>query len=216
MLGAVLVSAAPALLQAVELRLDTTAISEAIALGNSPVARDRARFHEAYRITLSRPPFDFVEVVTPFRRVVLATEARARAGDHRFGQREALEVLAGAPAQIGVYVEVTFHPLNTYVLVPLYQVSLEFGAGSGRLEARSIDRQPRYGPRVDGGPAPFAPGAVAGGAVPGRSQPMLGATIVAVFDGEVLGSRCDEGCDLVVTENQQELVRGRLTLGRLR
>ena len=62
---------------------------------------------------------DYLEIVTPFRRIVLAAQARAGAGDRRFGQREALEIEAAAPGQIDLYAELTFHPLNTFVLVPV-------------------------------------------------------------------------------------------------
>ena len=43
---------------------------------------------------------DYVDVVTPFRRVVLAAEARLRAGERLFGQREALAVLDSAPEAV--------------------------------------------------------------------------------------------------------------------
>ncbi len=59
---------------------------------------------------------DFVDVVTPFRRVVMAAESRARQGDHRFGQRDALELLPRSTAGTStIRAEFTFHPLNTFV-----------------------------------------------------------------------------------------------------
>ena len=90
--------------------------------------------------TSRRPPLDSVDVVTPFRRVVIAAEIRALAGDRRFGQRDGLAVAARYPRQVSVHAEFTFHPQNTLVLVPRYAVAL-----ADRRAAP--DRAGRYGGR---------------------------------------------------------------------
>ena len=81
--AAALAAIATARTGAVDLRLDPGTITQALSLGQTTIVSDLTRFHQPYRLDVSRPPVDYVEVVTPFRRVVLAAQARARAGDRR-------------------------------------------------------------------------------------------------------------------------------------
>jgi hypothetical protein len=190
--------------------LDARAIADALVIGQSPLDGERARFHAPYRLLVARPPIDYVEVVTPFRRVVLAAETRARMGDRAFGQRQALELLRAAPDQVDLWVELTFHPLNAYVGVPAYEVLL---AGAERaIPPRRIDRVPRYGARVQGAPRPVP--APAAPLPPRGSQPMLGGTVVAGFDGRLIGG--ETAFDAVVVEEGRTLARIRIDLARLR
>jgi hypothetical protein len=200
---------------AVDLRLDPVTISQAVSLGQTAIDADLAKVHQPYRLDVSRPPVDYVEVVTPFRRIVLAAQAKWRAGDRRWGQRQAIELEAAAPRQIDLYVELTFHPLNSMVLVPLYRIRIAPPSG-GLIEPRNASSLPRYGARVDGGPVPFTPTPLPGGAVPGRSQPMLGATIVASFDADALAAACTRRCDVVIEEEGKTRVQVPLTLTNLR
>ncbi len=201
---------ASAVLGAVQMTIDPRGVTEAIVIGQSRSERDRARYHAPYRLVVGRAPLDYLDVVTPFRRVVLAAETRARVGDPSFGQRQGLDTLAPAPAQIDLWLEFSFHPLNTYVGVPAYQVTLVDARGA-RTQVRAIDRRPRYGARVDSMPQPFA---VPGGALPGGSQPMLGGTVIAQFDGRLLAA--SGVYDMVVDEAGKELARVRLDLARFR
>jgi hypothetical protein len=207
--------AATVSLSGVETRLDTTAIGQAVSLGQTSFASDLVRFHQAYRVAVAVPPFDYVEIVTPFRRIVLAAQSRARAGDRRFGQREAQQITADTAGQIEIFGELTFHPLNTYVLVPAYAVRLTSGASDVVLP-RNVDSTPRYGPRVEGSLVPYAAGPLPGGALPGRAQPMQGATVRAVFDAEAIGRRCDRGCSVVFEERSKEPIRIPIALGSVR
>jgi hypothetical protein len=75
---------------------------------------------------------------------------------------------------------------------------------------------PRYGPRVDGGLVPYTPTPLPGGPVPGRSQPMLGATVVASFDGDALVAACTRRCDLLIEEEGKTRVQVPLSLANLR
>ena len=54
------------------------------------------------------------------------------------------------------------------------------------LDPRNQNGMPRYGPRVDGGLVPYTPTPLPAAPVPGRSQPMLGATVVASFEADAL------------------------------
>jgi hypothetical protein len=190
---------AAATLHGVDLRLDTTAIGDAVSLGQTSIPGNLTRFHQAYRVAIGKPPFDYLEIVTPFRRIALAAEALARAGDRSFAQRQALEIDRDAPGHIDVYAELTFHPLNTFVLVPSYQVTLVLPSGE-IVQPRNLSRMARYGARVEGSGVPHTPTPIPGGAVPGRSQPLLGATLMATFDGFALAGRCDRACDVLINE----------------
>ena len=200
---------------AADLDLDPQVISRAISLGQTSVPGDLRRFHEPYRVNVSRAPVDYLEVVTPFRRIVLAAQARFAAGDRRWGQRQAIELEAAAPRQIDLYAELTFHPLNSFVFVPLYRIRIALPSGE-LLSPRNTSSMPRYGPRVDGGYLPFTPTPLPGGPVPGRSQPMLGATIVASFDGDAISAVCSRRCDVVIEEEGKTRVQAPLSLAAMK
>jgi hypothetical protein len=190
---------------------DRRAIEEAIVVGQSRVEATRIRFHEPYRIRVAMPPVDYLEVVTPFRRVVLAAEARARSGGGLFGQREALEALDAFGNTLELIAELTFHPLNTYVGVPEYQITLR-GPGAGPpLEPREIDRLARFGPRLDGSAVSLP---YPGPGLPDGSQPLLGSAVIARFDGRLLNPR--GVYEIAIEEMGKPLARARVDLGGLR
>ncbi len=138
---------------AFQLTLDRRAIEEAIYIGQSRIERERTQFHAPYRVQVTQPPVDWIDVITPFHRVELAAEMNARSGGRIFGQREAMDALREAPNQIDLIIEMSFHPLNTFVAVPSYQVEIVL-PGERRVTPRRIDRYPRFGPRAESaGPA---------------------------------------------------------------
>jgi hypothetical protein len=191
--------------------LDRRAIEEAIVIGQSRFDSERRRFHATYRLAVSRPPVDWVDVITPFHRVALAAEGRARLGDRVFGQREALAALAAAPNLLELLIELTFHPHNTFVGVPAYDVTLRRAEGKP-ITAQYINRYPRFGPRTDtSGPALPDPTAAP---VLGSRQPMIGGTMVVQFPADALDATAQY--DLVLAEGAKELVRTGLNLGKMR
>src|SRR2546430_6495807 len=150
--------------------LDPQALAEAIELGQSRIDDMRSRFHAPYRIEVMQPPVDYIEVVTPFRRIVLDAEAHTHAGERLYGQREALATLGDNPARVDLVVELTFHPQNNFIGVPDFTVIL-VAAGGMPVEPRNISRIPRFGPRLAGVPLPH-PHVTRPPAPPG-SQPVL-------------------------------------------
>src|SRR5512139_2926467 len=62
--------------RAFELTLDTRALDDAIRIGLSRLESDRTTFHQPYRIEVGRAPVDWIDIITPFRRVVLEAETR--------------------------------------------------------------------------------------------------------------------------------------------
>lgn len=197
-------------LHAFEVNLGPALIADAIALGQTTLGADRATFHARYRMAVREPPVDFVEVVTPFRQIVLAAEARLRAGERLLGQRDAMALLGDTPNQLELRLEFTFHPQNTFIGVPFYDVELTSVDTLRAVTPARIERVPRFGPRVDGPSAPSLPG----GAAPGAGQPLVGGTMVVVFTDPALdpaGSYV-----LSVKEGRQTLARTVLALGGLR
>jgi hypothetical protein len=199
-------------LVAFEPALSLRSLSEAIDIGQSRIDDARTRFHVAFHIGVTQPPVDYIEVVTPFRRVALDAEAHAHAGDRLYGQREALAMLGDDPSRVDIVVELTFHPLNTFIGVPDYSVSLLPMPNGERLLPRQIRRIPRFGPRLSG--MPLAYPYTVGSPAPNGSQPLLGGSIIATFDGQTLDPQGTYW--VVVADLNKELARARGDLSRLR
>jgi hypothetical protein len=189
---------------AFDLGLDRRAIDDAIAIGHSRIDSERVRFHRPYRVVVGQAPVDYVDVVTPFRRVEIEAENKARSGNRTLGQREALELLAAAPDQIDFFVELTFHPFNTYIGVPSYGIRLLKAGDATAVEPRSVDVFPRYGPRIEGLPI-TQPGAPA---LPNRTESMSGGTAVAHYDARALDRL--GVYELVVSEAGKDVGRARM------
>jgi hypothetical protein len=196
---------------AIQMTLDRRAIEEAIYIGQSRIEAERTKFHVPYRVQVAAPPVDWIDVITPFHRVELAAEMNARTGGRQFGQRDALETLRAAPDQVDLLLEMTFHPLNTFVAVPSYDVVLT-ATGGVRVQPRRLDRFPRFGPR----PQSTAPALPLPNATPlfGRGEPVVGGTLIAAFDGSLLSPA--GRYDVVVLEGEIELVRVELDFARMR
>lgn len=193
---------------AMQTPLDALAVGDALVLGQRRGERERARFHEPYRVVVDMAPVDYIELVTPFRRVVLEAEARVAVNDRTFGQRQALELLGTGPLTLDVIVEMTFHPLHTFVGVPAYGVRLVPREGLA-VSPRGIDRIPRHGPRIDGAPR-LDPGVIP---LP-TDQPMTGGAMIARFDAQVLNPMGQY--DVVIDEAGKELARAPVNLARTR
>jgi hypothetical protein len=193
-----------------ETTLTTRLLQEALNIGQSRIESVRVRFHQPYRLQIGRPPFDYVDVVTPFRRVVLTAEERTNLGMRGFTTAEAAAALGSAAGVVETRVEMTFHPQNVFIGVPGYDVALEAPSTAARVMPQSVERIPRFGPRIDALPAP------AGGPpnLPGGGQPLTGGTLVATFAIGTLEAAI--AYDVVVSEMGKELARVRVNLGGLR
>jgi hypothetical protein len=195
---------------AVEFRLDRRSIEQAIYIGQGNAA-ERERAQRPYRLAINRPPLDYIDVVTPFRRLVLFAEQRRRIGDRSVGQRQAIELLGEAPGQIDLWAEFTFHPLNAFVGVPNYDIVLTTPAGL-TVTPKALDRIPRFSARTETTPLPY-PRQPGQQLILGTGQPMLSGTVVVSFDDTQLTNAV---YDVVVSEAGKELGRARLALPQLR
>lgn len=194
---------------AVQLGLDRRAVEEAIYIGQSRIESERTRFHAPYRVRVAQPPIDWIDVITPFHRVELAAETNARSGRRMFSQQDASDVLKGAVNQIDLLIEMSFHPLNTFIAVPSYQVQLVLSGGR-RVDPQRVERFPRFGPRPESaGPALPSSSPLFGG-----GQPVLGGTILAALDGSTLDP--NQRIEVVVLDGKTELARTPIDLGKMR
>ena len=201
---------------AIERTLDQRAIEHALYLAHSSIQAEHFRFHADYRFTVAQAPVDFVEVVSPFRRLVLLAETSFRQGRRMFGQREALEAMQPDPDRVEVYVELTLHPLNTLVNLPEYDIQLvPLGRAGAGIQPDTIDRLPRFGPRVDDSSYPFPYPYPVAPRVPTGTEPLLGGTMIARFPGSTVDP---QGVyEVVVKEREKELGRTwRIDLTKLR
>lgn len=198
--------------RAVELALDPQAVLEAIRVSQTGLDRERAALHAPYRLAVNRAPVDYIDVITPFRRVMLAAEQRRQLAERPISQREALELLATSSGIIDLVVDLTFNPLHTFVRVPDYEVRL-LPPGGRPITPRNLDRVPRFGPRVAGTVVPL-PGTPATTTGARTSQPMLGGTVIAAFDGFALDR--NGTYQVMVTENGKDVAQTRLELKTLR
>jgi len=192
---------------AVQIELDRRAVEEAIYIGQSRIESERTRFHAPYRVRTAQPPIDWIDVITPFHRVELAAENNARRGGRTFSQQEAIAVMKDVVNQIDLLIEMSFHPLNTFVAVPLYQVQILLPDGR-RVEPKRIERFPRFGPRAESS-GPALPGPQIGG-----GQTVVGGTILAPMDGSAFDP--NQRLDVVVLDGKAELARVALDLGKMR
>ena len=195
-------------IDAVQKNLDLPAVDEAMLLIRTGTAAELTRFNQPYRVTVAKAPVDYIDVVTPFRRIVLAGSARRALGDRGFGQRQALDILAESGTRLDIYVEMTFHPQNTYIGVPAYDVALS--ADGRRIAALDTTRVSRGTPRIEGPPAVPAPRAAA---VP-LGMTLIGATLIGGFDLDALAPA--GVYDVVVELSGEEVARAPITLGALR
>ena len=205
-------AASAATLAAFQPTLDPTSLSDAILTGQSTSDSVRANFHSPYHLNVGVPPVDDIEVVTPFRRVVLDAESQARAGNRaRYGQRVAIATLGDDPSRVDIVVELTFNPMNNYVGVPDFAVTLVSATGE-LIQSRTIDRLSRFGPKVGGAllPYPYTTGTPQ---VRGK-EPLLGGMLIASFDGKALDAN---GVYVVmVTGREGEPGKARLDFSKLR
>ena len=209
-LAAIIISVAGVTaLAGVQTNVDLLAIDDALTLIRSGSQSELTRFNEPYRVKVEKAPVDYLEVVTPFRRIVLAGAAKTAVGDRSFGQRQAIDLLAEGGERLDIYAEVTLSPFNTFIGVPDYVMALVDQSGR-RLEATAITRLSRWTPRLPGPPAvpPFQMPTTPLG------SPLVGATVIAGFDLKTLVP--DATYDVIVELGKDELVRAGVALGGMR
>jgi len=130
---------------------------------------ERARFHKPYVLAVGNPTVEQIEVVTEFRRVVLFAEEQIRRGDHLFGVRQAEASMRLSHGKVTLIARVRFHPLNTFLSPPPYQIVV----GDPPVPSLDVRRTVIYGFTSSQKPATPAP--------------LTGATVESDFDAAAVG-----------------------------
>ena len=163
--------AASAAALALLLALSPADTERALRIGNGTEA-ERATFHAPYIAAAVAPDVERLEVVTAFRRVVLAQEEHLRRGDHMFSAKQARAEVGSLQGKITIVVQLRFHPLNVLARVPDYEVALDEPPAA----AAAVRRTPLY--------------ANLGAAKkPRAATPLIGGLVEADFDAAAIGQR---------------------------
>jgi len=89
----------------------------------------RARFHESYRVPVNDAAVEHVEVITEFRRLVMASEEQTLRGNWMFARggfdskgRTLRDTLQRWRGQVSIRTRVRFHPQHSYVALPAIDI----------------------------------------------------------------------------------------------
>ena len=131
-------------LGALDVALSQEDIERALAMARGSEA-ERTRFHSRYLFSINDATVTQLEVITEFRRFVITAEERLRQGDWMFAQgtRAAETLLAPRRGQMTIVARLRFNPLNVYVSVPAFEISL----GVQPLDTRTTAQ---YAPPMSG------------------------------------------------------------------
>jgi len=117
-----------------------------IATGTKEV---RARFHAPYILPVSDPIVDRIDVITEFRRFVLASEEQAALGNwmvarggHDAKRRTLKDILEPWRGQVAIRLSVRFHPQHRYSSLPPIDVLV----GEPSFLALDVVRTPQMAP----------------------------------------------------------------------
>jgi hypothetical protein len=130
-------------LSAIERNIGSETIERAIALGGRDAA-ERERTHLRYVVDVSHSLVRSFEVITEYRRVVLAKEHQFQIGNRFYGMREAEEMLKPWRGRVSVVAHVRFSPQNALVSVPQYEMRIEGARDGRRILPFEVRRNPLY------------------------------------------------------------------------
>jgi hypothetical protein len=132
-------------LGALDVSLSQQDIERALAIARSPEA-ERVRFHSRYRFAVNDATVAQVEVITEFRRVVIAGEDRLLKGDWMFtqGTRAAEAAVRPWHEQLAIVAQLRFSPLNTYVTVPVLDIMVGDSLSEGIVVPLAAHTTPQF------------------------------------------------------------------------
>ena len=120
----------PAALAAVTDSLSERDVAQALSIANGSEA-SRALFHAPYRVVADDPIIEQLEIISEFRRFVLAAEDQLKAGNWMMARggfdakgRTLRDLLRPLEGQLSVRARLRFHPQNNYVTVPAFDILL--------------------------------------------------------------------------------------------
>ena len=180
--------------RAIDLDVTPQDVERALAIARAQ-DRERDAFHAPYIKHVNIATVERVEVVSEFRRIVLAAQDRLLKGDRAFAHSVTRAHEANTPwkRRLSIVARLKFHPHNTYVAVPPADIVLR-GAGADVI---GVLRDPILS-------LPSAQ--------PGDHVSILGAVVETVFDAATVGQGTRE---FVVRLEGRELTRVTFDLGAL-
>ena len=203
--------------QAVEANLPMQGVDDAIVFARMAQRGARQAFHDRYVRTVG-DTVSRISIVSEYRRVVLLAEERIRLGDRSYSVRQMTSELEPWRGLVEVIVDLTFHPQNNYVGVPLIDVllvPLDVQSAVMPFTAEATDRIPRFGVFREPLPpdTPWWPFPPVAATVTPRAEPVTGGWVQASFDaGPVASGRFD----VVVKEGATTLGSAAFDFGALR
>ena len=172
-------------------------VAQAYAIANGSEAT-RTLFHAAYRVPTDEPTIEQFEVVTEFRRFVLAAEDALKSGSWMMARggfdakgRSLKDHLRPLASQVSIRARVRFHPLNNYTAPPPMDILL----GEPTLLAINVLRTPH----VTTGE-------------PGTRDVINGATIETFFNAPTIADRV---LPVRLIFEGRELARARMDFSRV-
>ena len=198
--------------------IDREQLDEALLFGRQATTAERQAFHDGYQRTLKDSLVRRISIVSEYRRVALTLEEKMRLLDRNYGQRQMTQMLVPWRGLVEVIAEVQFHPQNTYIGVPLYDVllvRLDGPAAGSVIVPEANDRRPHFGVYWDPPPmgSPWWPFPPTNAPVLGRSEPITGGWLQARFDaGLVTTGRFD----IVVKDGAATLGSAQFDMGAIR
>ena len=137
----------------------------------------RERFHASYVVPFDDPLVERLEIITEFRRLVIAAEEQLKAGNWMMGRggydakgRTLRDLLRPFQGQLSIRARLRFHPQNNYATLPAFDILL----GEPTLLATTASRAPHVIPSND---------------KPGTRDIISGATIEMAWDAVAIDDR---------------------------
>jgi hypothetical protein len=145
-------------------------VERALRLAQAPEPQ-RGAFHKPYVVYLDHAELVQLDVITEFRRYVLAAEEQLRMGNWLFAQsvHDAQEKLKPWRERLTLAARLRFHPHNVLVGIPPYEIALR----DPDLAPLNLTRTPIKA-MLSGRPGDF-------------NAPLVGATLEAVFNSSTVG-----------------------------
>lgn len=145
-------------------------IERALKLAQAPEGQ-RTAFHAPYIMRPNHPLVEQIEVITEYRRYVLLTEEQLRFGNWMFSQSPDRAQAKVAPfrGRVSITARLRFHPQNTLIGVPPYEIV----AGDPPFEPLDLTRSPIN--------------ALLSGNRRDQHAPLVGAVVDAAFNAASIG-----------------------------
>jgi hypothetical protein len=151
-------------------------VAQAFTIANGSEA-NRALFHASYGVSVDDALVEHLDIVTEFRRFVLAAEEQLKAGNWVMARggfdakgRTVKDLLSPLKGQLSIRARLRFHPQNSYVALPAFDILL----GEPTLLAISALRAPHI-TRATG--------------EPGTRDVFTGATIETFYNAPTINDR---------------------------